>query len=253
MTMNDTETKERDDDSVRSGRRDVGDGRDHYGVTVVHDGVEKELSFRDPVVEGRKVLRAAGLESPDDYVLVALQNPGTRSVGLDEEVDLREPGRERFQAFLSDRVFTFTVDERGYEWGAASISEPTLRDIANVPENEVLVLEREDQPDDVLEEDAVVDLAERGTEHIRTDKHPETFEIKVIYNGVEKKLRVSLGELIGSVLAKALAVFGNPPNPHTLALYNKAGRELPDAETVKQAKVKKGDKLLLRPSAVKAG
>jgi len=251
--MDTADIRESEDDSVEGGRRDVGDGRDSYKITVAYDGIETELDLRDPMADARKILRSAGLEPPDGYVLIELQKPGARSVGLDEDVDLREPGRERFQAFLSDRLFTFTIDQRGYEWGAVNISEPELRDIAGVPEDKVLVLEREDEPDDVIEQDQLVDLAVRGTERIRTDKHPDAFEIKVIYNGIEKKLKVSLSELISSVLAKAIAAFGNLPNPHTLALYNKQGREMPDGETVAQAKVKKGDKLLLRPSAVKAG
>ncbi|HEY0413300.1 MAG TPA: multiubiquitin domain-containing protein [Allosphingosinicella sp.] len=252
--MTPTDTKEHCDDSVESGRRNGDDGRrDEYVVNVEFEGERKSLSLRDPIVDARKILRLAGLEPPDDYALIVLQRPGTRSVGLDEEVDLREAGREEFRAFASDRVFSLTIDERGYEWGDAQISERSLRDIAGVPEGKVLILERKDEPDDVLEEEQVVDLAEHGTEHIRIEKHPDTFEIKVIYNGVQKKLKVSMAELISSVLARAIAAFGGLPNPHTLALYNKAGRELPDGELVGRAKVKKGDKLLLRPSAVKAG
>lgn len=79
------------------------------------------------------------------------------------------------------------------------------------------------------------------------------FEIDVIYNGIGKEIETSNAELISSLLQKSLAAFCNPPNPHTLSLFNEAGRELPETETVKQAKVKKKDKLLLRPSAVKAG
>ncbi len=79
------------------------------------------------------------------------------------------------------------------------------------------------------------------------------FEIDVIYNGISKEVETSNAELISSLLQKAIVVFGSPPNPHTLSLYNEAGSELPDGETVKQAKVKKKDTLLLRPSAVKAG
>jgi hypothetical protein len=247
------EMKERDDDSVEGGRRDVGDGRDHYKVKVVYDGVERELSFRDPVVEGRKVLREAKLESPDDYVLIALENPGTRSVGLDEEVDLREPGRERFVAFQSDRLFTFTVDERGYEWGAARISEPTLRDIAAVPDRHDLILEREDEPDLVLRKGSELDLSARGTEHLRIRKRPDSFEVTVIYNGQKKPLRVSNAELIRDILARAITLFGSLPNPHTLALYTADKGELKDEWTVKEAGLTPHEEVLLRPSTVKAG
>jgi Multiubiquitin len=244
--------KERDIDSVESDRRDAGDGR-AYQFKLGYEGATQTRTTNDRIVDGRKIMRLGDIESADDHVLIELKRPGSRSVGLDEDVDLGEPGREEFRAFTSDRVFNFTVDRLGYEWGAARISEPELRDIAGVPEGKVLVLEREDEPDDVIEPDQIVDLGERGTEHIRIENHPDTFEIKVIYNGVEKKLKVSLSELIGQVLQRAVAAFGNPPNPHLLSLYNKAGRELPEGETVQQAKVKKGDKLLLRPSAVKAG
>lgn len=81
----------------------------------------------------------------------------------------------------------------------------------------------------------------------------KSFEITVVYNGLTKPIEVSKDELISSVLAKAIAAFGNLPAPHTLALYDGEGRELPDGESVKDAKVKKGDRLLLRPSTVKAG
>lgn len=79
------------------------------------------------------------------------------------------------------------------------------------------------------------------------------FEIDVIYNGITKQVETSNAEPINSLLQKAIVVFSSPPNPHMLSLFNVAGSELPDGETVKEAKVKKKDTLLLRPSAVKAG
>ncbi len=78
-------------------------------------------------------------------------------------------------------------------------------------------------------------------------------EITISYNGLDKPLTVLLDELISSVLARAIALFGNLPQPHTLALYTEKYGELPDDQTVKEAKIKKRDKVLLRPSTVKAG
>lgn len=79
------------------------------------------------------------------------------------------------------------------------------------------------------------------------------FGIEVIYNGLAKQIEVSKAELMSSVLQKAIAAFGNLPAPHTLALYDAEGRELPDGENVHDAKLKKGERLQLRPSTVKAG
>lgn len=93
----------------------------------------------------------------------------------------------------------------------------------------------------------------KGGDHKNDDGDGKSVEITVIYNGLKNSLTVTREDLVGSVLSRALAMFGNPPNPHVLSLYNDKGEELKDGETVKNAKVKKGDSLLLRPSTVKAG
>lgn len=103
------------------------------------------------------------------------------------------------------------------------------------------------------------DQKERGDDSVERGRQDEdggrdkSFDISVVYNGLSKSLEVSKDELIGSVLSKALAAFGNLPAPHTLGLFDAEGRELPDGQSVKDAKVKKGDRLLLRPSTVRAG
>jgi hypothetical protein len=110
---------------------------------------------------------------------------GSVSIGLDEPVDLGQPGQEIFFAFKSDRIHRFTVDDRGYEWGDATIAESLIRKFAKVDDDEILVLERQDEPDIDLEPDTVVNLDERGTEHLRTAKKT----ITVCIDGVEKEIR----------------------------------------------------------------
>ena len=78
-------------------------GHEDFSAAVTVDGREIRLNFRDPIVDARKLLREAELEPPDEFVLVELQRPGTRSIGLDEEVDLREPGSAPLIAALIDR------------------------------------------------------------------------------------------------------------------------------------------------------
>jgi hypothetical protein len=98
------------------------------------------------------------------------------------------------------------------------------------------------------------DSGERGRPD---DEHgggrEKSFEITVVYNGLTKPIEVWKDELISSVLQRAIAAFGNLPAPHTLALYDAEGHELQDGNTVHSSKIKKGDRLLLRPSTVKAG
>ena len=139
------------------------DGRE-FAITVN----AREIALRDPLPVGRQVLVAASLNPADEHVLIELLQPGTKSIGLDEEVDLRSPGREKFRAFKSDRLYLFTVDGLGYEWGAAIITETELRQIAVVPDDRVLLLKRTNEEDLVLSAGTQVELAKSGTERLRT-------------------------------------------------------------------------------------
>lgn len=85
------------------------------------------------------------------------------------------------------------------------------------------------------------------------DGHEHSITIDVIYNGLAKSLTVSKEDLVSSLLQKAIALFGIAQNQHTLSLYTSEGVELQDAITVRNAKLKKGQQILLRPSTVKAG
>ena len=136
------------------------------------------LHFPDPVPGARQILNAAHFAPADDCILIQVFAHGTRAIGLDETVDLRDPGIETFWAFKADRIFRFTVDERGFEWGAPIIKEPVLRAIAHVKEDEVLVLERDDHPDKELGPDDEVDLAKAGTEHLLIKKRLVTVFFK---------------------------------------------------------------------------
>lgn len=79
------------------------------------------------------------------------------------------------------------------------------------------------------------------------------FEIKIIYNGVEKEFKVENDETVRQVRENAAQVFG-AQQAHLLALFTVAGTELTnEALTVEQAGIRPHDKLLLRPSAVRGG
>ena len=141
------------------------------GVTIGDDGKfvisvdDVQLQLAEPVLDGERILDEAGFQSAEDYVLIQLLLPGTRSVGLDESVDLRQKGSRVFRAFKSDRIFLFTVDGVGYEWGVAKITEPELRRIAVVDGDRTLVLERDGKAIE-LAADGSVELGKTGTEHL---------------------------------------------------------------------------------------
>lgn len=168
-----------------------------------------KLKNNDPMLTGRDILQKAGFKPASEHVLIELTNPGTRSVGLDEKVDLTKPGREAFRAFASDRIFNFTVDEHGYEWGEPTINEAQLREATGADDDLVFVLDRAGQADAVIEEDGSVDLSAKGTEHLRTKKRI----VRIIVNAREHKVqgtRISYDQVV------ALAFNPVPTGPDVL-------------------------------------
>jgi hypothetical protein len=154
----------RDDNIKGQGLR--GPGADGKFFTTVNGTTVK---FSDPTPKGGRVLDKADLKPVSEYVLIQLTRHSSRSIGLDEAVDLRAEGTEEFRAFKSDRIFRFTLNDHGYEWGVDKIPEPELRIIGHVREDDVLVLERDGKDIDLKPTD-VLDLGHAGTEHLHTEK-----------------------------------------------------------------------------------
>ena len=109
------------------------------------------------------------------------------------------------RAFLSARIFRFTLNGHGYEWGVANLAEPELRKIGRVRDDEVVVADRDGHDIDLNPAD-VLDLAQAGTEQLHTEKrHVTVFfenEPREIPRGTytTEQLKVSLGVQAGYVL-----------------------------------------------------
>lgn len=164
---------------------------------------------KDQIMTGRDILQVTGFIPASEHVLIMLTDPGTRSIGLDEKVDFTNQGNEVFRAFASDRIFNFTVDELGYEWGEPIITEAQLREVTGADEDDVFVLDQSGEADKILEEGDSVDLSVKGTEHIRTKKRIT----QIIVNAREHKvqgIRISYNQVV------ALAFNPVPTGPDVL-------------------------------------
>jgi hypothetical protein len=82
----------------------------------------------------------------------------------------------------------------------------------------------------------------------------QTLCFEILYNGMAKKIEIDRDATVKMLLDRAIAIFGNLPQPHTLALWTEKGVELTnEQETLKAAHIKDSESLILRPSAVKGG
>lgn len=81
-----------------------------------------------------------------------------------------------------------------------------------------------------------------------------TLRLTIIYNGVPKPIEIERDATVKALLDRAIALFGNLPRAHTLALWTEKGAELAnEQETLRAAHIHNRESLLLRPSAVKGG
>lgn len=78
-------------------------------------------------------------------------------------------------------------------------------------------------------------------------------EVTVFYNGDPKQFRYRPHERVEHLLDKARRDFHVTVNPHLMGLFNEAGEELVDAQTLSEAHVESGQELILRQSRVRGG
>jgi hypothetical protein len=207
-------------------------GNERFAFTV--NGVR--YASHDAVKDGRQLLQTAGFTPASDHVLIEITHPGSKTVGLDEEVDLSAPGREEFRAFLSDRELNFTIDEVGYVWGAPTISEEELHAISQTPAGKELVLDRQDGEDVVIEPGGSVDLGARGTEHLYTEKRL----ITVFYK--DDPFEIERGRYTGAQLATKFSV----PAGYVLDLV-KRDNEFKEIKPTDSIKVREGMHFVSHP------
>lgn len=135
----------------------------------------KRYRADDPVLTGRQLLNLTD-QRPVEEHLVYFLGPGNllEDIGLEETVDLRESGKERFLTFKSDRSFRFELDGQRQDWGAPKISETTLRKLAKVGDDYRVWLERRGEEDKQLDRGEMVDLSNEGVERFYTGRDDTT-------------------------------------------------------------------------------
>ena len=153
-----------------------------FPIQVAVDGLDfKNHRLTDPEPSGRQIIELAGLNPDGDVGLaVILSNGDFEDVRLDERVNLRASGRERFVAFRTDRDFKLRIDGREITWGKPVISGQVLHQLAQPDDGQSVFLEVKGGTDRLVEVDDMIDLDEPGIERFLTAPTPvQSIEIVI--------------------------------------------------------------------------
>lgn len=131
---------------------------------------EEYYTVNDPVITGRQLLDEAAKRPVDEYLIFQfLHNGQLEEIRLDETVDLRQPGLEKFITFKSDRSFTLVIDGRRFPWGTSFITGLKLKQLAQVdPKTYGIWLEVRGDEDRLIADNELVDLEAEGVERFFT-------------------------------------------------------------------------------------
>lgn len=172
----------------------------------------------DSKVEADQILRQAGFNPTVDHRLVELTFPGTKSWDDDEVLKFKRGEDRHFLVGKLDRLMALTIDDIVHELPFAEMSEPALRRIACVPDKNVLVLSRENQPDLPLGPDAVVSFDGQGVERLLTKEATVT----ICLDGKGER-EIPRGSYALSKLMALLAI----PASYVLSYVDEAGKLMP--------------------------
>ena len=131
---------------------------EHAKFEFTVDGATHGTS--DEVMDGDQIREAAGLVPASDFILIQIVDGAGRSIGLEDEVTFRRNEKATFLSARGDRLYTFTVNERRWEWGAATIAAESIYRYANIDDDLELVLDS--AGDLVIPADGEVSLSDEG-------------------------------------------------------------------------------------------
>lgn len=178
-------------------------------------GFDEKRAITDHQPTARQILETFERFPADEHVLLYLPRNGKLEIiDLDETIDLREHGPERFFAFKTDRLLNFVVNGRRFAWGTNKISIELVRLVARIPDTETLYLEQTDVADKELKEGDVVRLGGKGLE--RLSSREDSWKLNV--QGVLLTLTTPI-----IAVKEALTLAGFDPNANWIAILKRKG------------------------------
>lgn len=211
------------------------------GTDLVFRAVD--LDTRTPT--GGQIAKIAGLVGDQHpYVLQWLSNGDFEDIRVHEEADLDKG--TKFVVAESSRSNRITIDDEQIDWPADVITGAVIRKLGRIPAEKSIYLEREDEPDRLIEDHDVIRIKPDGIEEFKSRK-PETWELIV-----QGKKIISISPVISVV--EALTRAGFDPNAWLIFLKveGQPKRQLAVVDSV-DLRAKGVEKIRLTPKDVNNG
>ena len=177
------------------------------------DGVDHQGGDDD--LDGRLVRSISGHDPAANFRLIEIHDRYTSSVGLEEPIKLVKGRKRRFRCFEGDRDYGLTVEDRGWDWGTASIAEKDVREIAKIADDREIVVEALGQPEIVVPRGGSIDLAGQRVERVYSRKVAASSRLKLVFvvNGEPTQVEGKVDAPLSRFLEKALKESENEGQP----------------------------------------
>lgn len=142
-----------------------------YGVLIGDAGLDfTPAVLADPMPTGRQILVAKGVRDPVEYLVLQWLTSGELvELRIDDTVDLRTAGVERFIVFKTDRSFRLVLDNQIVEWGASHVSGVTLKKLGGLePADYEVWIDTKGVADREILDKELIDLTAPGVEKFYT-------------------------------------------------------------------------------------
>lgn len=202
-----------------------------------------KLDTRTPT--GGQIAKAAGFVSDQHpYILQWLADGDFEDIRVHEVADLDKS--TKFIVAESGSSNRITIDDEQIDWPAGVITGAVIRKLGRVPAEKSIYLERDDEPDRLVEEHDVIKIKTDGIEEFKSRK-PEVWELIV-----QGKKIISISPVISVV--EALTRAGFDPNAWLifLKMEGQPKRQLAIGDSV-DLRTKGIEKIRLTPKDVNNG
>ncbi len=139
-------------------------------VRISNENFEfRTVHFGDRKVTGAQIsLAADGHPAEEFVVLQQLRSGELETLRPTELTDLAERGVEHFFVIRGDHTQRFVVDGLSMEWPRDTVTGLTIKRLAHKDEGDFeLILERENTPDEIIEDDQEVRIGDPGVERFK--------------------------------------------------------------------------------------